>query len=96
MEGLSLVGVKNITLSITVKHRKKAGEVEAMQVVGDIVGRRCVIVDDMIDTAGTLVKSADTLIEVQRPPVISAITTKARRQVRHCRRNPSRVQRPCC
>ena len=38
-------------------------EVEANQVVGEVAGRHCVIVDDIIDTAGTVVASADLLIE---------------------------------
>ena len=41
--------------------RRSAGEVEAMNIVGEIKGKHCIIVDDMIDTAGTLCKSADSL-----------------------------------
>ncbi len=40
-----------------------AAQVEAMNIVGEIKGKHCIIVDDMIDTAGTLCKSADSLSE---------------------------------
>lgn len=56
--------LQNISLAITIKHRRAAGEVEAMNIVGEIKGKHCIIVDDMIDTAGTLCKSADSLREM--------------------------------
>eukprot|EP00286_Rhodomonas_abbreviata_P009431 CAMPEP_0181326990 /NCGR_PEP_ID=MMETSP1101-20121128/21828_1 /TAXON_ID=46948 /ORGANISM="Rhodomonas abbreviata, Strain Caron Lab Isolate" /LENGTH=348 /DNA_ID=CAMNT_0023435551 /DNA_START=40 /DNA_END=1086 /DNA_ORIENTATION=- len=64
METLSAMNVQNISLAITIKHRRAAGEVEAMNIVGEIKGKHCIIVDDMIDTAGTLCKSADSLKEM--------------------------------
>ena len=48
-------------LAIIDKRRPKANVSEVMHVIGDIDGRNCVIMDDMIDTAGTLVKAADVL-----------------------------------
>ena len=48
-------------LAIIDKRRPTAGVSEVMNVIGDIDGRNCVIMDDMIDTAGTLVKAADVL-----------------------------------
>ena len=56
--------VPNISLAITIKHRVKAGEIEGMNIVGEIKGKHCIIVDDMIDTAGTLCKSAESLKEM--------------------------------
>ena len=50
-------------LAIIVKRRPKANVSEVMHVIGDIEGRNCVIMDDMIDTAGTLVKAAEVLKE---------------------------------
>jgi ribose-phosphate pyrophosphokinase len=50
-------------LAIIDKRRPKANVSEVMHVIGDIEGRNCVIMDDMIDTAGTLVKAADVLKE---------------------------------
>ncbi|HET6264856.1 MAG TPA: ribose-phosphate pyrophosphokinase [Usitatibacter sp.] len=48
-------------LAIIDKRRPKANVSEVMHVIGEIDGRNCVIMDDMIDTAGTLVKAADVL-----------------------------------
>ena len=50
-------------LAIIDKRRSTANESEVMHVIGEIDGRNCVIMDDMIDTAGTLVKAADVLKE---------------------------------
>ena len=50
-------------LAIIDKRRPKANVSEVMNVIGDIDGRNCVIMDDMIDTAGTLVKAAEVLKE---------------------------------
>ena len=50
-------------LAIIDKRRPKANVSEVMHVIGEIEGRNCVIMDDMIDTAGTLVKAADVLKE---------------------------------
>lgn len=51
-------------LAIVHKRRPKgsANRVEALHVVGDVTGRRCVLVDDMIDTAGTMVAAAEQLV----------------------------------
>src|SRR5690349_6368533 len=48
-------------LAIIDKRRPTAGVAEVMHVIGEIDGRNCVIMDDMIDTAGTLVKAAEVL-----------------------------------
>ncbi len=50
-------------LAIVDKRRSKPGEIESMTVIGDVSGRECIIVDDMVDTAGTLCKAADLLRE---------------------------------
>ena len=50
-------------LAIIDKRRSSANVSEVMHVIGEIEGRNCVIMDDMIDTAGTLVKAADVLKE---------------------------------
>ncbi len=50
-------------LAIIDKRRPAAGIAEVMHVIGEIDGRNCVIMDDMIDTAGTLVKAAEVLKE---------------------------------
>ena len=53
----------NCDLAIIDKRRPKANISEVMNVIGDIDGRTCVIMDDMTDTAGTLVKAAEVLKE---------------------------------
>ena len=50
-------------LAIIDKRRPKANVSEVMHMIGEIDGRNCVIMDDMIDTAGTLVKAAEVLKE---------------------------------
>jgi ribose-phosphate pyrophosphokinase len=50
-------------LAIIDKRRSAANVSEVMHVIGEVEGRNCVIIDDMIDTAGTLVKAAEVLKE---------------------------------
>jgi ribose-phosphate pyrophosphokinase len=61
-------------LSIVDKRREKAGEVAEMTVIGDVSGKTCVIVDDICDTAGTLSKAADVLVEAGATEVHAYIT----------------------
>ncbi|MFN3207746.1 MAG: ribose-phosphate pyrophosphokinase [Roseovarius sp.] len=53
----------NAPLSIVDKRREKAGEVAEMTVIGDVSDKICVIVDDMCDTAGTMCKAAQILLD---------------------------------
>ena len=48
-------------LAIVDKRRVRAGEVESMTIIGEVKGQRCIIVDDICDTAGTLCKAAELL-----------------------------------
>jgi ribose-phosphate pyrophosphokinase len=50
-------------MAIIDKHRKRANEIESMTVIGDVKGRDVILVDDIIDTAGTLTKAAGLLID---------------------------------
>ena len=50
-------------LAIVDKRRVEMNVAEVMHVIGDVQGRTCLVIDDLIDTAGTLVKTADALIE---------------------------------
>ncbi|MCB1328501.1 MAG: ribose-phosphate pyrophosphokinase [Maritimibacter sp.] len=52
----------NAPLAIVDKRREKPGEVAEMTVIGDVTGKRCIIIDDIADTAGTLVKAAELLL----------------------------------
>ena len=53
----------NAPLSIVDKRPEKPGEVAEMTVIGDVRDRVCVVVDDIVDTAGTLCKAAEVLME---------------------------------
>jgi len=55
--------MQDIGLAMIVKQRARAGRVDKMDLVGDVKDCDCILVDDMIDTAGTLCKAADVLIE---------------------------------
>lgn len=61
-------------LAIVDKRREKAGEVAEMTVIGDVTGKRCIIVDDICDTAGTLVKAAEVLMDKGASEVHAYIT----------------------
>jgi ribose-phosphate pyrophosphokinase len=50
-------------LAIIDKRRERAGESEVMNVIGDVDGRTCILVDDIVDSGGTLVNAADALLE---------------------------------
>ena len=61
-------------LAIIDKRRPKANEAQVMHIIGDIEDRTCIVVDDMIDTAGTLCKAADALKDHGAKKVIAYIT----------------------
>lgn len=51
----------NVPMAIIDKRRPKANQVEIMNIIGDVKGKNCLIVDDMVDTAGTLCYGAEAL-----------------------------------
>ena len=53
----------NTEVVVCYKHREKANEVSKMMLIGDVKGKDIVLIDDMVDTAGTLTKAADLMIE---------------------------------
>lgn len=53
----------NVGLAICYKQRKAANQIENMTVIGDVDGKDVMLVDDIIDTAGTLTKAADMMLE---------------------------------
>ncbi|HUC18451.1 MAG TPA: ribose-phosphate pyrophosphokinase [Acetobacteraceae bacterium] len=53
----------NCDLAIIDKRRERAGVSEVMNVIGDVAGRDCILVDDIVDSGGTLVNAAAALIE---------------------------------
>src|SRR6476469_4308699 len=52
----------NAPLAIIDKRRERAGESEVMNVIGEVQGRACILVDDIVDSGGTLVNAADALL----------------------------------
>ena len=64
----------NAPLAIVDKRRERAGEVTEMTVIGSVQGKTCIIVDDICDTAGTLCKAAQLLVENGATEVHSYIT----------------------
>ena len=53
----------NAPLAIIDKRRERAGESEVMNVIGDVEARICILVDDIVDSGGTLVNAADALLD---------------------------------
>src|SRR5215470_13718567 len=53
----------NAPLAIVDKRRERAGESEVMNVIGEVSGRTCILIDDIVDSGGTLVNAADALVE---------------------------------
>lgn len=61
-------------LAIIDKRRPKANESKVMNIIGDVEGRSCVMVDDIVDTAGTLCKAAEALKDVGATKVMAYVT----------------------
>ncbi|MEJ0078153.1 MAG: ribose-phosphate pyrophosphokinase [Alphaproteobacteria bacterium] len=64
----------NAPLAIIDKRRERAGESEVMNVIGEIAGTTCILIDDIVDSGGTLVNAADALIEQGATDVYAYIT----------------------
>ena len=64
-------GLGNVDLAVIEKRRPKPNQVSEMRVVGEVAGKICIIIDDMVDTGGTLIKAADTLKEEGATSVIA-------------------------
>ena len=62
------------SLAIIDKRRERANESEVMHIIGEVEGRRCLILDDMIDTAGTLVNAAGALMKAGAQSVAACAT----------------------
>jgi ribose-phosphate pyrophosphokinase len=64
----------NAPLAIVDKRRERAGESEVMNVIGEVDGHICILVDDIIDSGGTVVNAADALLEKGATEVYAYIT----------------------
>ena len=64
----------NADLAIIDKRREKAGVSEVMHIIGDVAGRRCILIDDIVDSAGTLCNAAVALAEEGASAVSAYVT----------------------
>ncbi len=61
-------------LAIVDKRRERPGESEVMNIIGDVSGRSCILVDDIVDSGGTLVNAAEALLNAGAKDVSAYIT----------------------
>src|SRR5499427_7846679 len=64
----------NAPLAIVDKRRERAGESEVMNIIGEVEGYTCILIDDIIDSGGTVVNAADALLEKGATEVYAYIT----------------------
>jgi ribose-phosphate pyrophosphokinase len=64
----------NVPIAICDKRREKPGESEVMNVIGDVKGRKCILIDDIVDSGGTLVNAATALLAAGATEVMAYIT----------------------
>jgi ribose-phosphate pyrophosphokinase len=64
----------NAPLAIVDKRRERPGESEVMNIIGDVRGRRCILVDDIVDSAGTLCNAAAALLEAGAQSVTAYVS----------------------
>ena len=61
-------------IAICDKRRERPGESEVMHVIGDVAGKRCIMIDDIVDSGGTLVNAAEALLKHGAVEVMAYIT----------------------
>ena len=64
----------NAPLAIVDKRRERAGESEVMNIIGEVEGRFCILIDDIVDSAGTLCNAAAALKEAGAEDVVAYVT----------------------
>ena len=64
----------NVPIAICDKRREKPGESEVMNVIGDVKGKRAILIDDIVDSGGTLVNAAHALLEQGATEAMAYIT----------------------
>lgn len=70
----SIADKLDVNFALIHKERQKANEVSKMVLVGDVTNKSCLLIDDMADTCGTLVKAADVLLKNGAKKVVAIIT----------------------
>jgi ribose-phosphate pyrophosphokinase len=66
--------LNNAPLAIVDKRRERPGESEVMNIIGDVEGRFCVLIDDIVDSAGTLCNAAAALREAGAVDVVAYVS----------------------
>jgi len=66
--------LENAPLAIVDKRRERAGESEVMNIIGDVKGRHCILIDDIVDSGGTLCNAAQALLDQGATSVAAYIT----------------------
>jgi ribose-phosphate pyrophosphokinase len=66
--------IGNAPLAIVDKRRERAGESEVMNIIGEVEGRFCILIDDIVDSAGTLCNAAAALREAGAEEVVAYVT----------------------
>jgi ribose-phosphate pyrophosphokinase len=64
----------NVPIAICDKRRERPGESEVMNVIGDVRGKCCLLVDDIVDSGGTLINAANALLEAGALEVVAYLT----------------------
>lgn len=64
----------NAPLAIVDKRRDKPGQSEVMNIIGDVQGRHCILIDDIVDSGGTLCNAAQALLDAGASSVVAYIT----------------------
>jgi ribose-phosphate pyrophosphokinase len=64
----------NVPIAICDKRRERPGESEVMNVIGDVSGKCCLLVDDIVDSGGTLINAANALLEAGAVEVVAYLT----------------------
>jgi ribose-phosphate pyrophosphokinase len=70
----AMAKILNTDLAIIDKRRPEANQIEVMNIIGEVKGRTCILIDDIVDTAGTLCKAADALKERGAKKVVAYCT----------------------
>ncbi|WP_157215483.1 ribose-phosphate pyrophosphokinase [Flavisphingomonas formosensis] len=66
--------LENAPLAIVDKRRERPGESEVMNIIGDVSGRFCILIDDIVDSAGTLCNAAAALLEAGAEGVVAYVS----------------------
>lgn len=92
----SLADKLDLNFALIHKERQKANEVSRMVLVGDVTGKSCLLIDDMADTCGTLVKASETLLEHGAKEVLAIVTHGIFSGSAEQKLNNSRLSRIVC